>query len=157
MFSFSSLSSAVLFFVFFFNDTATTEIYTLSLHDALPIPRPRPLGRQAVRPDGGPAARPDGGRGPGPRVRGRLQPDAARGQAGGPADLARRRAVAGGRARPGRAAPAGRVPRQVPLGRCPARPRATPLVPVQRPVLVPLAGRGLRAGDLRGDGVRAAA
>src|SRR2546426_3461754 len=28
---------------FFFNDTATTEIYTLSLHDALPILRP--LGR----------------------------------------------------------------------------------------------------------------
>src|SRR3712207_8567421 len=26
-----------IFFVFFFNDTATTEIYTLSLHDALPI------------------------------------------------------------------------------------------------------------------------
>src|SRR5438552_5072727 len=25
------------FFFFFFNDTATTEIYTLSLHDALPI------------------------------------------------------------------------------------------------------------------------
>src|SRR6266446_7611153 len=25
---------------FFFNDTATTEIYTLSLHDALPISRP---------------------------------------------------------------------------------------------------------------------
>src|SRR3712207_8772054 len=25
-----------LYFVFFFNDTATTEIYTLSLHDALP-------------------------------------------------------------------------------------------------------------------------
>src|SRR3712207_7233893 len=24
-------------FIFFFNDTATTEIYTLSLHDALPI------------------------------------------------------------------------------------------------------------------------
>src|SRR3712207_9097040 len=24
-------------FLFFFNDTATTEIYTLSLHDALPI------------------------------------------------------------------------------------------------------------------------
>jgi len=24
-------------FFFFFNDTATTEIYTLSLHDALPI------------------------------------------------------------------------------------------------------------------------
>src|SRR6266545_7972421 len=40
------------FFFFFFNDTATTEIYTLSLHDALPIspradrpPRPaRPRG-----------------------------------------------------------------------------------------------------------------
>src|SRR6185295_20085181 len=28
-------------FFFFFNDTATTEIYTLSLHDALPIPRRR--------------------------------------------------------------------------------------------------------------------
>src|SRR6266480_7427140 len=26
-----------LYFCFFFNDTATTEIYTLSLHDALPI------------------------------------------------------------------------------------------------------------------------
>src|SRR5947207_15898895 len=30
-----------LFFFFFFNDTATTEIYTLSLHDALPISQPR--------------------------------------------------------------------------------------------------------------------
>src|ERR1022692_3720535 len=28
---------ASFFFFFFFNDTATTEIYTLSLHDALPI------------------------------------------------------------------------------------------------------------------------
>src|SRR3989475_10738572 len=27
----------LLFIFFFFNDTATTEIYTLSLHDALPI------------------------------------------------------------------------------------------------------------------------
>src|SRR5438105_9448106 len=27
----------LLFFFFFFHDTATTEIYTLSLHDALPI------------------------------------------------------------------------------------------------------------------------
>src|SRR5258707_5623715 len=26
-----------MFYFFFFNDTATTEIYTLSLHDALPI------------------------------------------------------------------------------------------------------------------------
>src|SRR5256885_8327544 len=30
-----------IFFFFFFNDTATTEIYTLSLHDALPISRRR--------------------------------------------------------------------------------------------------------------------
>src|SRR2546426_7962429 len=28
------------FYFFFFNDTATTEIYTLSLHDALPISGP---------------------------------------------------------------------------------------------------------------------
>src|SRR5467141_542140 len=33
----------IFFFYFFFNDTATTEIYTLSLHDALPI---------RIRPDG---------------------------------------------------------------------------------------------------------
>src|SRR5256885_10333316 len=32
--------------LFFFNDTATTEIYTLSLHDALPIYRCRPWTRQ---------------------------------------------------------------------------------------------------------------
>src|SRR2546425_9349948 len=30
-------SSVLILFFFFFNDTATTEIYTLSLHDALPI------------------------------------------------------------------------------------------------------------------------
>src|SRR2546430_4214349 len=36
---------------FFFNDTATTEIYTLSLHDALPIylGRDRAFGRRADR------------------------------------------------------------------------------------------------------------
>src|SRR3712207_8286769 len=34
-------------FFFFFNDTATTEIYTLSLHDALPI-----LGSRGFRIDG---------------------------------------------------------------------------------------------------------
>src|SRR5256886_12227198 len=34
---------------FFFNDTATTEIYTLSLHDALPISR---LDEHDVAPDG---------------------------------------------------------------------------------------------------------
>src|SRR2546427_8506898 len=31
------MRSIVLCFFFFFNDTSTTEIYTLSLHDALPI------------------------------------------------------------------------------------------------------------------------
>src|SRR3712207_8779912 len=42
---------------FFFNDTATTEIYTLSLHDALPIsPRRRARYRRGSRgrPGGGP-------------------------------------------------------------------------------------------------------
>src|SRR2546427_12302907 len=34
-----SVRSASTFIFFFFNDTATTEIYTLSLHDALPICR----------------------------------------------------------------------------------------------------------------------
>src|SRR5436309_8975480 len=34
--SFTCLCSSIVFF-FFFNDTATSEIYTLSLHDALPI------------------------------------------------------------------------------------------------------------------------
>src|SRR6266581_9408509 len=37
------ISSQALCFFFFFNDTATTEIYTLSLHDALPIRLP-PIG-----------------------------------------------------------------------------------------------------------------
>src|SRR3989454_3469991 len=39
------------FSFFFFNDTATTEIYTLSLHDALPISR-GPLGEEARQQDG---------------------------------------------------------------------------------------------------------
>src|SRR5256885_6308104 len=39
LFSEPTLSS--LSFFFFFNDTATTEIYTLSLHDALPISQDR--------------------------------------------------------------------------------------------------------------------
>src|SRR3712207_7992098 len=39
-----------MFFFFFFNDTATTEIYTLSLHDALPISKGtrRPDGRRGL-------------------------------------------------------------------------------------------------------------
>src|SRR3712207_7057191 len=36
-------------FFFFFNDTATTEIYTLSLHDALPISRRAVQHSQAPR------------------------------------------------------------------------------------------------------------
>src|SRR3712207_9211170 len=43
-------------FFFFFNDTATTEIYTLSLHDALPIfvlLAADPEGAQVEQPDGG--------------------------------------------------------------------------------------------------------
>src|SRR5438034_3934063 len=35
--SFFSPCTCLIFFLFFFNDPATTEIYTLSLHDALPI------------------------------------------------------------------------------------------------------------------------
>src|SRR3989442_12793560 len=50
--------SFLLHFFFFFNDTATTEIYTLSLHDALPIYDP-PRDRAPL-----PAVRlPAGGRG----------------------------------------------------------------------------------------------
>src|SRR5688572_32459350 len=42
-----------MFLFFFFNDTATTEIYTLSLHDALPIsPGGTRLGQGAVIPGG---------------------------------------------------------------------------------------------------------
>src|SRR2546429_7303206 len=39
---FSPLCRVILSVFFFFNDTATTEIYTLSLHDALPISPARP-------------------------------------------------------------------------------------------------------------------
>src|SRR5258708_26884922 len=58
------------FLFFFFNDTATTEIYTLSLHDALPI-------------SGGHAARGGGGR-----------PGACRAVRASPADLRRPDATA---------------------------------------------------------------
>src|SRR2546429_1686235 len=37
MISLVRLQYAFIHYFFFFNDTATTEIYTLSLHDALPI------------------------------------------------------------------------------------------------------------------------
>src|SRR5256885_6752238 len=39
----------LLIFFFFFNDTATTEIYTLSLHDALPISKVDPAGRPSCK------------------------------------------------------------------------------------------------------------
>src|SRR3712207_4662473 len=38
----------MLLFFFFFNDTATTEIYTLSLHDALPISDAKNAGEAKV-------------------------------------------------------------------------------------------------------------
>src|SRR5260370_32083246 len=44
-------------YFFFFNDTATTEIYTLSLHDALPICH-QGLWRQPARPAAGRACGP---------------------------------------------------------------------------------------------------
>src|ERR1039457_2067229 len=49
----SALFSLVVFF-FFFNDTATTEIYTLSLHDALPISDrvPNRAPKDSARPTG---------------------------------------------------------------------------------------------------------
>src|SRR3712207_8907582 len=55
--------------IFFYNDTATTEIYTLSLHDALPIfRRPRlPRAAAALR---GAAAQGDGRHGAGHDDRG---------------------------------------------------------------------------------------
>src|SRR5256885_16146792 len=46
----SLLLDPLLFYIFFFfNDTATTEIYTLSLHDALPICGSRSSGRALSR------------------------------------------------------------------------------------------------------------
>src|SRR5258708_14458201 len=47
----------VRFSFFFFNDTATTEIYTLSLHDALPISS---MGKQTHRSMRDPELRPKG-------------------------------------------------------------------------------------------------
>src|SRR2546422_5934141 len=51
------LKSLFFSFFFFFNDTATTEIYTLSLHDALPICSARASSMPAARcRRGGPSA-----------------------------------------------------------------------------------------------------
>src|SRR2546426_12743009 len=107
--------SLLFFFFFFFNDTATTEIYTLSLHDALPIyrarhRRPDPHLRHVVDQAG---AAPVGGREEGRRGRGadpergrREQAHLARSQAGAGRSLAEdRRDLPGrdGAARPGAA------------------------------------------------------
>src|SRR2546422_10989769 len=95
---------------FFFNDTATTEIYTLSLHDALPIsvgagraaapPAPRRTGAHAPRVGQGGGsghARPRGGvsaRRPDRRVRERPRaPGGAEVGAALAADLRRGRAA----------------------------------------------------------------
>src|SRR5256885_11963890 len=56
MFIIISKQTSSLFLFFFFNDTATTEIYTLSLHDALPIYRIQkgiPTGRHKSGEKGG--------------------------------------------------------------------------------------------------------
>src|SRR3712207_8186195 len=69
---------SLMYVFFFFNDTATTEIYTLSLHDALPIFRAGMGGERKDRAPGG----------AGPQT---LQPDhpPARYEALGRGDLAR--------------------------------------------------------------------
>src|SRR3989454_7573738 len=45
-----SIDCTLFLLFFFFNDTATTEIYTLSLHDALPILRHDARERQSPEP-----------------------------------------------------------------------------------------------------------
>src|SRR2546422_8899629 len=55
---FTVISPFVRSFFFFFNDTATTEIYTLSLHDALPISSPRSSRRAGARPSAAPGLGP---------------------------------------------------------------------------------------------------
>src|SRR2546422_8806657 len=54
------LHTSTFYFFFFFNDTATTEIYTLSLHDALPISTssPRSSRRAGARPSAAPGLGP---------------------------------------------------------------------------------------------------
>src|SRR5690242_21433010 len=45
----TKIATAISSLFFFFNDTATTEIYTLSLHDALPISRAAVLCEPSLR------------------------------------------------------------------------------------------------------------
>src|SRR5215813_7958298 len=108
-----------MFFFFFFNDTATTEIYTLSLHDALPISGGR-------RPGGG-------GPGLGPGHDARIRPGSPAAAGHPPVGLP------GRPARDGRAT-CRRLPRPHEHGRrwpaplAPGRPRA----PAQRLLPLPL-------------------
>src|SRR2546430_12458979 len=51
MYYYSFIILILFYNLFFFNDTATTEIYTLSLHDALPISLRRPHASQKSRID----------------------------------------------------------------------------------------------------------
>src|SRR2546426_2643518 len=103
---------------FFFNDTATTEIYTLSLHDALPIYRADRGGGRARREQrgGGAAPRPER---PGARRRGGRVPRGAGRD---------RRGVSGPRhpGAPGRAARGGRGGGPHPPRRVRRPPRARP-------------------------------
>src|SRR5256885_1347460 len=72
--SLSQCHYTLISFFFFFNDTATTEIYTLSLHDALPICQPADGRRGAAGQPGfaAHAAQPLGWRGLQLRARGRF-------------------------------------------------------------------------------------
>src|SRR6266567_6502515 len=135
----SSLFAGLLFFYFFFfNDTATTEIYTLSLHDALPICGPAAV----VAGRAGTLAR------DGPRAAGR----ASRRQPGRPlcagcAARERRRAHGGrGPAHASHSLVAGRA---VPAGRGWRR------APVRHQALAALAAarRAERPGDLDANGL----
>src|SRR5256884_9768788 len=56
-FFFSAILPSTISVFFFFNDTATTEIYTLSLHDALPIFAPSAFPRRSSSKRSGHAAR----------------------------------------------------------------------------------------------------
>src|SRR2546425_9769274 len=66
------------FSFFFFNDTATTEIYTLSLHDALPISRGTSSPPPGPRPSRRPRPRRGNRRAVAPRVTRRAGPAAPR-------------------------------------------------------------------------------
>src|SRR3712207_8134481 len=69
--SFNDMCYFMLTFFFFFNDTATTEIYTLSLHDALPICNdPRDARDQGDRREPRPSRARDGRRPPRAPARG---------------------------------------------------------------------------------------